>query len=234
MARVRSPQPTHSLADAAYQQLHDAIVTCQLPPGHRFTERGLCDQLGIGKTPLREALTRLISEGLVRSIARVGYEAAPITLADVRDVYGLKLVVEPAAAQLAINRVDIAALRALDRPARRNETTEEFLARNREIHLAIARASRNARLAQNVESLIDASDRIRYFADSLRPAEATITHRHEELIGALERGDPAAAHAAAASQILAAQAQFLESFLLASSLQHVPLQPPLPPPGPLG
>lgn len=221
-----------SLADAAYARLHRAIVTCELRPGQRFTQRELSQRMRIRKAPLRDALIRLITEDLVRSIARVGYEIAPITLADVRDVYGLKLVVEPAAAQLAIRRVDVDRLRELDQRGAPDETTQEFLARNREIHLEIARSSGNERLARQVESLIDASDRIRYFADWLYPPETTITHQHAELIDALERGDAAAAHGAAAAQILAAQAQFLESFVLASSLQHVPLQPALSPPPP--
>src|SRR6266536_4604144 len=69
--------PAGSLADEAYVQLKRKIIRCELPPDLLVTESQLVRESGLGKTPVREALGRLVQEGLVRNIPRHGYEVAP-------------------------------------------------------------------------------------------------------------------------------------------------------------
>jgi DNA-binding GntR family transcriptional regulator len=82
MASSGQPRPG-SLADEAYAILKLLIIRCELEPGRRITEAQLVATTGIGKTPVREALARLVHENLVRNIPRHGYEVTPITLRDV-------------------------------------------------------------------------------------------------------------------------------------------------------
>ena len=105
-----------SQGEIAYTELRRRIIRCELEPGERITEAQLASVTGIGKTPVREALTRLVQDGLVRSIPGHGYEVTPITLGDVQDLYNFRLIIEPAAAQLAAGHVNATDLRRLDGP----------------------------------------------------------------------------------------------------------------------
>jgi DNA-binding GntR family transcriptional regulator len=109
--RAHAGETGGSLADEAYARIRRRIVGCDLAPGEQVTEGQLVETHGIGKTPVREALQRLAQEGLVQPIRRHGYRVAPITLRDVRDLFGLRLIIEPAAAELAVGRIDVAQLR---------------------------------------------------------------------------------------------------------------------------
>ena len=108
-SRVRSTRVRRSLASEAYVILKGRILRCEIAPGERLTEARLVRELGLGKTPIREALVRLIHDRLVRNMPRHGYEVTPITLADVEDLFRLRLILEPAAMGLAAGRIDVAA-----------------------------------------------------------------------------------------------------------------------------
>src|SRR5919197_450469 len=97
--RAPATVAAESLADQAYARIRRRIVGCELAPGDQVTESQLVETHGIGKTPVREALQRLAQEGLVQPIRRHGYRVAPITLRDVRDLFGLRLIIQPAAAE---------------------------------------------------------------------------------------------------------------------------------------
>ncbi|MFD5259060.1 GntR family transcriptional regulator [Streptomyces bobili] len=101
---VNSTEP-RSLSDAAYQRLRSDIVSCQLAPGERLTERGLAESTGIGIAPIRDALTRLDHEGLVRTLPRKGYQVAPLTLKSIDDLFTLWRIVGPEIARLGLRDV---------------------------------------------------------------------------------------------------------------------------------
>lgn len=91
-----------SLGEAAYRQLRADIVSCRLSPGQRFTERALAASTGFGMTPIREALTRLDHEGLVRTVPRKGYQVTPLTLKSVDDLFTLWRIVGPEIARIGV------------------------------------------------------------------------------------------------------------------------------------
>jgi DNA-binding GntR family transcriptional regulator len=86
---------TLPLAEAAYRRLRDDIIWCRLQPGQRITERGLAKQTGLGVSPVRDALTRLDHEGLVRTIPRKGYQVTPLTLKSVDDLFSFWQIIGP-------------------------------------------------------------------------------------------------------------------------------------------
>lgn len=86
---------TVPLGEAAYRRLRADIVSCRLSPGERLTERGLSSRLGIGVSPIRDALTRLDHEGLVRTIPRKGYQVMPLTIQSVNELFDFWAMIGP-------------------------------------------------------------------------------------------------------------------------------------------
>ncbi len=96
--RTTVPEPDDvelPLGEAAYRRLRADIVACRLGPGERLTERGLASQLGIGVSPIRDALTRLDHEGLVRTIPRKGYQVMPLTIQSVNELFDYWAIIGP-------------------------------------------------------------------------------------------------------------------------------------------
>lgn len=95
-----------SLGEAAYRQLRADIVSCRLAPGRRLTERSLVESTGFGISPIRDALTRLDHDGLVRTLPRKGYQVTPLTLKSVDDLFTLWRIVGPEIARLGVRDSD--------------------------------------------------------------------------------------------------------------------------------
>ncbi|HEY9550578.1 MAG TPA: GntR family transcriptional regulator [Kiloniellaceae bacterium] len=90
-----------SLADQAYQGLLAAIAEGRLKPGERVRETALAEELGISRTPIREALQRLARDGLVQLDARSGARVAELSLAAIQELYDLREILEGSTARLA-------------------------------------------------------------------------------------------------------------------------------------
>jgi DNA-binding GntR family transcriptional regulator len=201
-----------SLAGEAFARLKRGITRCEIPPGARLTEAGLMRRLGLGKTPIREALVRLVHEGLVRAIPRHGYEVAPITLADVEDLFRLRRVLEPAATELAAGRIDPATERRLTALSRVEScvpgdlrSVAAYRRATHEFHVLVARAAGSRRLAEAVERLEDESDRL-FILGLMQPERRrAVRLGHQGLLAALLAGDGAAARRQALEGIVHAE-----------------------------
>ena len=221
-----------SLAHAAYQALRERIVRCELEPGRRVTEAELSRDTGLGKTPVREALTRLIQDGLMRSIPGHGYAIAPITLQDVQDLFDYRLIVEPAAVRLAAGRIDAARLRRLDELCGAGyspgdpESASAFNRVNAEFHLAIATASGNRRLSEAVGRLLDETQRLFYLQLLLRNRNDLVAHEHKALVEALVAGDGESAATIAVEHIRETQRDVIEVLLTSPTLLQAPVAAP--------
>lgn len=102
-----------TVVDDLVENLRERIVSGQLSPGVRLSQQQLAEELEVSRTPLREALQRLATEGLVVGQANRGMVVAPAPLSDVEDAYALRLLVEPATVAAVVQDVtdeDIAAL----------------------------------------------------------------------------------------------------------------------------
>jgi len=89
------------LSDQAYQVIKEAIISLELEPGERLKESTLAEELGISKTPIREALTRLQHEGLVETIRFKGASVAQIDDHDVEEIFEFRELLEGAAVKRA-------------------------------------------------------------------------------------------------------------------------------------
>lgn len=224
----------HSQGDAAYAELKRRIIHCELAPGERITEAQLASETGIGKTPIREALTRLIQEGLVGSIPGHGYEVTPITLGDVQDLFSFRLIVEPAAAQLAAGHVVATDLRRLDDLCAAQysiddaRSEERYLRANYTFHATIADAAGNRRLADAVRRVLDESERLLHLSAILRNRSDEVAREHKELVDALIAGDGEMARRMAIAHITASQRLVLDALMTSPSLLAVHIVPPRP------
>ena len=94
------------IADRVYEELRNQIITLALPPGKALREGELTAALGIGRTPLRDAIKRLSLEGLVVVRPRQGTAVSEVATADIVHVNEVRLTLEPYAAVLAARRLD--------------------------------------------------------------------------------------------------------------------------------
>jgi len=226
------PMTGTSVGEATYISLRQAILSCSRAPGSTLTEASVMEEYGVGKSTCRLVLARLIQEGFVRSIPRQGYVVTPITLTDVEEVFALRLLLEPAAARLAADRVaagkaDVRALQQIEGVARSNKASRNagnrigfFLDANREFHLAVAMASGNNRLAQNISSLLDEMKRLVALGFVQGGHSPEIAHDHDELIEALEHADGARAEAIVTRHIATFRDMTLDKVMQSIRAQH--------------
>ena len=220
-----------SLTDAAYAVLKDQLIKCELSPGARFTEGQVVDEIGIGKTPVREALTRLAHIGLIRSMPRHGYEVAPITIQYTRDLFGVRRIVEPAGVLLAVGRAKLDELTQINEICVENyggvdqagRTT--FLESNQEFHLTLCEAGGNRRLLEVMQRVMDDSQRLFHFG---------LTHfdfskgigTHAPIIEALADGSGAKAAQLVREEIDRSEELVVSALLTSPSLLDLPLTSP--------
>ena len=155
---------------AAYGRLRHAIVRLELPPGTPVSEQRLMQRYGFSKAAVRAALARLRADGLVLVEPRRRHVIAPLTLRDVREIYDLRLLLEPAAAAEAAGRLEPAELVRLEQLGATTldiedpGSVERFMAANRAVHVAVVEAAGNRRAAAIVARLLDDSERARLVA----------------------------------------------------------------------
>ena len=189
----------------AHLRLRRAIVRLELPPSAPVSEASLAERFGLSRAAVRAALARLRAEGLVLAEPRRGHVIAPLTLRDVREVYDLRLLVEPAGAAAATGVLDPATLDALADRVRAlvDPPLEELLTVNRDVHVTIAEAAGNGRLRALVERLLDESERA--IAVALRAGVPggglRVRDEHLNVLAAMRTGDPHSAERAMATAI---------------------------------
>jgi DNA-binding GntR family transcriptional regulator len=224
---IGTKQKTPGLAQVAYQRIRDDIIRCQFDPAQLVSRAYLVDHYGFGEAAVREALNRLSQEQLVRALPREGYQIASVTLKQVQDLFEARLVVEPAVTRLAVDRVDIAELRALDQRHwqafnwRNRAQLESFVASNAAFHLAIARGSGNDRLLKMMSDLVDEMKRVMVLSYLASSRNHGSDPSHAAVIDALATGDGELAAVTMAAQLERNRAFVLESLLTSPSLQRV-------------
>jgi DNA-binding GntR family transcriptional regulator len=102
-----------NLNDQVYDELRARVLTRQHPPGERLSLHGLAAELGVSRSPVHHALTRLVSEGLLTVKARHGYYVTPVTAEALADGYDVRLALELHAAERTVGRLEAAELQAL-------------------------------------------------------------------------------------------------------------------------
>jgi DNA-binding GntR family transcriptional regulator len=223
--------PSASLAERAYVQLRDQIITTELPPGALLQEGELMRLLGVGRTPVREALLRLKQDGFVTVIPRRGTLVSEIHLTDLAAIYEVRTNLESWEAGLAAerateaDRVEASALMRELRALTERDGFPALLALDRRVHRFVYRCGKNAFLAETIDRYHNLSLRILYVAMARYPALTPRLHDVVEdqlkLLQAIIRGDARTARTIAAAHVQTFQAAFQEVTLPAGITPRV-------------
>ncbi|MEM3484439.1 MAG: GntR family transcriptional regulator [Candidatus Methanomethyliaceae archaeon] len=191
-----------------YESIKNMIITLELAPGQVVSEELLMHQLGVGRTPLREALRRLSNEGLIRVFPRRGMYVSEISIVDLQNICEVRLILESLCARLAAERIrepELQELRLLLKEAEHLTETEDarrLVEVDRRFHHVVATASRNTYLETILVNLYDHSLRL-WFLSLIRTRKAhEVLCEHAEIVKALEARDPVAAEKVSADHII--------------------------------
>jgi DNA-binding GntR family transcriptional regulator len=183
------------------------LVTLAIPPGAPIDEDAVARDLGVGRTPVREALRRLTLEGLVVVYPRRGTFASNINMTSLSDITDVRAELEAHAAERAAtladdsDRREAASLIAeLDAVGAGQQSLIELDAR---VHRFVHHCSRNPYLAQDLDRYLNMSLRIWHLAVERLPHLDDRVREHRVLLDAILRGDAAAARATAREHVLA-------------------------------
>lgn len=183
------------LHDEVAARLRDLIIRGELAPGERLNERVLTERFGISRTPLREAIKVLSSEGLVELLPNRGAAVTRLTMADAEDMFQVMAALEALAGELACQRAsddDVAEVRALHYQMRAHHARRElaeYFRLNQRIHEKIVECARNAALTGVYRGLSGRIRRARYMANLSRERWDHAVEEHEQILGALVRRD---------------------------------------------
>jgi DNA-binding GntR family transcriptional regulator len=186
-----------SLADRAYHAIRGLIVSLELAPGAVIEERELVGRLGIGRTPVREALRRLAQERLVEVFPRRGMFVTKVDVRDLARLCEVRVALEPEAARLAAERatkLDLEEINALieELLAPRRRDDRALIDLDERIHRAIYHASHNPYLAETLEEYYAHALRIWMVALARTDIGAAVGGHHA-VLEAVVRGDGARA-----------------------------------------
>jgi DNA-binding GntR family transcriptional regulator len=200
---VLLPRDRVSASDEAYRKIVDLILTRELRPGERTSVNLLADRLGIGKTPIKEAITRLQTEGVLTVADRSGTIVRNITAEEAGQLFALRLLLEEFAADETVRNItqsDISRLRKLIKELRASSSDQfditgssaNFVRANAAFHLIIVSAAANPFLSRLYSQLQIQALIIAYLVHHGYSAKAAAQGRqaeHEEILAAIEARD---------------------------------------------
>lgn len=208
-----------SLSDQIYGVIKEDILTGVFLPRHMMQEGRLAKRFGTSKTPVREALLRLVREGLLDVYPRVGYAVTEVSIDDIESLFEYRAILEASAAELAAVRMTPGQLERLEMVMEtpylvgERESYHDFFAQNQEFHLQIAGASGNRHLAQAIASLFDQIDRVLRYRLDIGDSAERMEREHGAVIEALARRDGAEARRITEASIQKSKEQIIRGLL---------------------
>ncbi|WP_395646011.1 GntR family transcriptional regulator [Terricaulis sp.] len=201
-----------NISDAAIARVRDMIVGGALPDGERINEVRLAADLGVSRTPLREALNRLVAEGAIQARPRHGYFVRPLTVAEMEQIYAIRPLLDPEALRLA-GVPSAKRIEELERMNRKLVATGDSAAANaldEAWHLKLLADCPNRVLVELIENFMLRTRRyeLALFRETRHVRQAT--GDHERILDALRRGDLDAACAALKRNMESGRAPILE------------------------
>lgn len=201
------------VSEQVYTLLRQRIISGHFMPGERVIERRVADELGVSRVPVREAVRRLLTEGLVVLRPRVGPEIVVFNAVEIRHLYHVRLALELAAAELIIGQdpatvvdeldpwiIELDALARVPDPA-------TFLARDLDLHERIVASSGNPLLLSHyrmINAQVHVAIAQRWFREAGEPNLIQLTEEHRRLLDAIRHGDRPRTERLLRTQILGA------------------------------
>lgn len=183
-----------NLSKRAYEQLKAMAITYQLRPGERLAELDLAKRLKVSRTPIREALNRLVTEGFLTFTPNRGFQCRPLDAKEIFDLYEVRRSLEATAAALAVERASDEELEELGRFLARSRavpektTVIELVRFDEEFHERIAVLSRNGEMLRILQN-INARIRFCRWIDMENGRRSTTQGEHAGVLAALKARD---------------------------------------------
>jgi DNA-binding GntR family transcriptional regulator len=194
-AQVTGRPARELLADRAYADLRDRIVTLRIAPGAPIDEDALGRELEIGRTPVREAIKRLALENLVTVFPRRGTFASEINITDLADISDVRMQLEGHAAYRAAQRITPGQRAELDElvhelaSSQGSEDVEGMMALDARIHRFVHRCAGNPYLEETLGRYFNLSLRIWHLVLDRLPHLFARVHEHDDLLQAIAAGE---------------------------------------------
>ncbi|WP_163851769.1 GntR family transcriptional regulator [Pseudooceanicola aestuarii] len=210
------PGKRESLRGQAYEALKKRILSCDLKPGEAVTVAALAQDMGLGRTPVIQAVDRLMLDGLVEVMPRKGVVVSPVSLEVLIEIIEVRLLNECRAARWASQRItdkQVKALRnnvkAMQKAAAAREV-EQLISLDSAFHKLISEAAGNDILAELLENLHDRS--LRFWTLSLQVPEHNdrVVDQHSKIVEALANRDADASEEAVREHIAAFQSNIVD------------------------
>jgi len=192
------------LREIVLEALREAIVTGVLEPGERLMEIQLAEELGVSRTPIREAIRKLELEGFVVMIPRKGAYVAGVSYKDVKDVFEIRAALEGLAAGLAAEKITDEEIEQMERVLhyeKEPDNLEEMVQSDTDFHALLYKASRNEKLIWILGNLREQIQRFRSASLAVPGRVKNAIAEHREILEAIARHDVKEAQALATAHI---------------------------------
>jgi DNA-binding GntR family transcriptional regulator len=211
------PVEQRTLSDEAAERLRSAIRSGELSPGARLIERELAERLGMSRIPIREAIGRLVDEGLVRKLPHRGAVVYTPSRAEIEEISSLRVVLERFVAQRVVERWHGEHERQLRqivqemRTAAAQRDLQQVYALDYRYHLTLWQIADHSLLLEVISSLRSRINRFLYEATGALTNSQLDMHinSHDDLIDVLNSGDVGAAQATFINHVLGAKERIL-------------------------
>ncbi len=206
------------LREIVFESLREAIINGVLEPGERLMEIQLAEEMGVSRTPVREAIRKLELENFVVMIPRKGAYVAGVSHKDIADVFEIRSALEGLAAGLAAERATDEEIEEMKKMIhyhdREDMSLEDIVSTDTDFHALVYQASRNERLIQILENLREQIQRFRATSLSVPGRLKDAISEHSAIVEALARQDVEEAQALATAHIINAENIMFEALSL--------------------
>jgi DNA-binding GntR family transcriptional regulator len=196
------------MADRAYAEMRDRIVTLRIPPGSPIDEDALGKELEMGRTPVREAIKRLSLENLVTVFPRRGTFASEINITDLAHIADVRVQLEAHAASRAAERIAPAQREELEEllaelaSASDDEDPRALVELDTRVHRFVYRCADNPYLEETLGRYLNLSLRIWHLVIDRLPHLSARVHEHSDLLAAIRDGDAQRARTIAGDHVV--------------------------------
>jgi DNA-binding GntR family transcriptional regulator len=205
-----------NLKEHVFDELKNRILFARLSPGVKISDNEVARELGISRTPVREALVRLAGHGLVEELPNRGFKVRVLSIREIEDLYIMREALEVLAVRLAVPNMDSEKKRIL-RQLLKNYVpivnTQDFVKHiqlDHKFHYQIVSYSNNAVLTQTFRSLQDQIRIVRYYEHLRSTSYQKVYNDHQQIFDFMVRGETAKAKSAMSRHILQAMKNILK------------------------
>jgi len=184
-----------SLKQMAFRAIKEAIINNKLRPGEIYTEQKLAKELGVSKTPVREALLDLGLKGFVNYLPRKGFQISLLTEKEIHNLYVVRRALETAALQTGLSKltaqdiIQIETIHEREEGAIKTNDRHAYMRIDRELHYNIAKLSENGYLINSLENIRDLVDWMGFMALSRQGRIVEAREEHHRIIEKIKDRD---------------------------------------------